>query len=579
MELYRHPAFKSATTEVTLCPLGDIQWAGDEEDLAWDHLTTHVQRCLAAPTPLFVGMGDYIDFASPSNRARLLEARLYDNAKRVIADATRGLVEDIYGRLLKPTVGKWLGLVQGHHHHPARLKDDVLLDSDEYLAKLLKAPYLDEFGFIRLEWPGGHTFHIVVFHGKGSSVFPWGPLNQLWRLVPNFQADLLLMGHQCLPTRARILTAEGFKRHDEVMVGDSVLAYDTAAGVCKWTPLESVTTYASAPLVIARSKSFKIEMTPGHRMVFRGMNGEERIASFEEAKGYERVVTHAIAEAGESSLSVRDAAILGWLVTDGSMAWKAGYPNFQIGQKKAPTLSILADILGEDATRHERKNGMTYFYLRAPLAYRLHTILPDKNALPALIPRLSRAARQAMLRAMIQAEGDGVRTFSQKAGPVWDAFLMLTVLEGLRCGLRKSQPSGFKPGAITYRARILSSHAGPPTFGYMSIVPTEPGDVWCPTTQYGTWVAELDGSVFITGNTKKAVAETDRLVFPETGEAVRHTTVKIVGTGGWTKGYIAGRKTYVSAGALSPVALGQPIIHLRPTLRNGQWDAGMTVEL
>jgi len=216
---------------------------------------------------------------SPSNRERL-KTGLYDTALKVISDATKNLVDDLYQRLLKPTTGKWLGLTQGHHHHTAIIgqtkdKENITVDSDVYLAKLLKAKYLDEFGFIELSWPNGGKFHIVVFHGSGSSTFPWGPLNRLWRLVPNFHADILLCGHQ----------------------------------------------------------------------------------------------------------------------------------------------------------------------------------------------------------------------------------------------------------------------------------------------------------------TKKAVAETDRLIFPEVGDKVTHKTVKMVGTGGWTKGYVNGRRTYISEGAMSPVALGQPIIHLRPVVIKGRWDVGMTVEM
>lgn len=278
MEIQR-VRLSSPLQRVTICPLGDIQWAGDEEDLAYEHLQDHLKLCLALPSPHFIGMGDYIDFASPSNRQRLQDARLYDTAKKVIADAGRNLCDDLIERLLKPTKGKWLGLTQGHHHHPVvvgknKRKEDITVDSDVYIAQRLSAPFLDEFGFIELSWPGGGEFHIVAYHGKGSSVFPWGPLNQLWRLVPNFHADLLLMGHQ----------------------------------------------------------------------------------------------------------------------------------------------------------------------------------------------------------------------------------------------------------------------------------------------------------------TKKAVAETDRLLFPRTGKKIFHMTVKIVGTGGWTKGYVAGKRTYVSEGGLSPVALGQPIVHLRPRLRGVQWEPGMTVE-
>jgi hypothetical protein len=78
--------------------------------------------------------------------------------------------------------------------------------------------------------------------------------------------------------------------------------------------------------------------------------------------------------------------------------------------------------------------------------------------------------------------------------------------------------------------------------------------------------------------TKKADGEVDRLIFPDDEDDIRHMTIKMVGTGGWMKGYIKGRPTYVSQAGLGPVALGQPIIHLRPRIRKGIWEPGMTVE-
>ena len=211
MELYRHPPFRTATTEVTICPLGDIQWAGDEEDLAYDSLLEHRDLCLRQPNPLFVGMGDYIDFASVSNRRALESAGLYDTAKEIIADASKHLCDDLLNRLLRETTGKWLGLTQGHHHHPVVVSKrkspeghDFTLDSDVYLAKQLKAKYFDEFGFVRLTWPKGGKLDVVVYHGKSYSVFPWGPLQQMYRLMPGFHADLFLMGHQTKKAAAEI---------------------------------------------------------------------------------------------------------------------------------------------------------------------------------------------------------------------------------------------------------------------------------------------------------------------------------------------------------------------------------------
>lgn len=207
MILYRH-RLKSATTEVTVCPLGDIQWAGDEEDIAYDHLGEHVETCLDQPHPLFVGTGDYIDFASPSTREALRSSVKYDTAKKVIADASKHLVDDLYTRLLRPTQGHWLGLVEGHHHHPVTLRilpDGSTLqeDSDVYLAKRLGAKFLEEFGIVKLEFGDSeHVVNFVVFHGSGSSVFPWGPLQRLYRLAPNFHVDFMLMGHQTKKAKA-----------------------------------------------------------------------------------------------------------------------------------------------------------------------------------------------------------------------------------------------------------------------------------------------------------------------------------------------------------------------------------------
>jgi hypothetical protein len=187
-----------------------MQWAGDRNDLAYDHLEEHIAYVLEQPGPLLVGMGDYIDFASPSNREALREARLYDTARKVIADATTTLVDDLFTRLLAPTYGKWAGLLKGHHHHPARtgtrlnadgIEQDIYEDSDVYLSRKLGARYLDELAIIKLRWPNAargetHGVNVLAFHGSGNSVFPWGPLNKLYRISPNFNADILLMGHQ-----------------------------------------------------------------------------------------------------------------------------------------------------------------------------------------------------------------------------------------------------------------------------------------------------------------------------------------------------------------------------------------------
>lgn len=182
-------------TEITLCPIGDLQWAGDEEEIAYDHLLTHIRRCLDSPHPLFVGMGDYIDFASPSTRAAIAQSVTYDTAKKVLHDTGTRLVDDIYRRVLEPTRKRWVGLVQGHHHFRCTNGQD----SDEYLAHRLGAEFLDELGIIHLIWRKGEerVGEVVVMarHGEGGGRMPWAPLQKLYNFSPHIRAGVLLEGH------------------------------------------------------------------------------------------------------------------------------------------------------------------------------------------------------------------------------------------------------------------------------------------------------------------------------------------------------------------------------------------------
>lgn len=186
---------KGITTEVTICPLGDIQWAGRKSDVAFDHLQAHISRCLKHPNPLFVGMGDYIDFASPSNREAFRTSRLYDTARRVIDDKALDLTVEAYKLILEPTKGKWLGLLSGHHYFPLQTGGNT----DMKLAEMLDAPYLGNCALIQIMFrEPTHRFPLRVWahHGCGGSVFPHGPLVKLYRVAPHWDADVFLMGHQ-----------------------------------------------------------------------------------------------------------------------------------------------------------------------------------------------------------------------------------------------------------------------------------------------------------------------------------------------------------------------------------------------
>lgn len=173
-----------------IMPLGDIQWTGRDEDVAIDLLIERIEYGLAH-NAMFIGMGDYIDFASPSNRAALAAASIYDNARQVMEDSAIKLVDHLYDNILYRTKGRWLGLLEGHHFYT--LSDG--LTTDWLLARKLGCPLLGTTAFIRCEVTGRRPIVIWASHGMGSGQTVGALANKIDKQAQVHDADIYLMGH------------------------------------------------------------------------------------------------------------------------------------------------------------------------------------------------------------------------------------------------------------------------------------------------------------------------------------------------------------------------------------------------
>ena len=179
--------------------IGDLQWAGHKQGgTALSHLQQTLKDALAAEAKghvvRFIGMGDYTDFASPSNRARLKGANLYDTAMDIIDHKAEELTEEI-GEYLKPTRGKWLGLVEGHHLH--ELKNGTT--TDMLLCDILEAQFLGTTGLLNLMMVRGTSRIPVVIwfhHGVGNGQTGYYPLQRLEKVAAAWEGvDIFAMGH------------------------------------------------------------------------------------------------------------------------------------------------------------------------------------------------------------------------------------------------------------------------------------------------------------------------------------------------------------------------------------------------
>jgi hypothetical protein len=348
------------------------------------------------------------------------------------------------------------------------------------------------------------------------------PLNVGKSIVPH-----LIRMAECVPLSATILTRGGWKSHEWLTVGEEVLAHDPQSGENQWVPLEAVNVFPGPHEgVHLQSRSFDVRCPPNHTWVVDGSLRQAR-----DLRPSDRIHVAAKSPGGTHPLTPREAAIVGWIATDGTVrnARVNGcgpYLRLNISQskpKQVEALRVLLDgLAGEHVSSPRSRDFGAYrsvclpqsrFYLHSAYARFLWSRLgiTSWQDLPAMVTALSQPARAAMLDAMIAGDGavcrDGHRVvFGKKRKPgVMPAFEILCTLEGLALGRMQTASKADLPLRTVRQHAIIAAD-------YLRVDPIVLDGVWCPTTRLGTWIANIDGTITITGNTRaKARALRDAL--------------------------------------------------------------------
>jgi hypothetical protein len=143
----------------------------------------------------FIGMGDYDDLASTSERELLTNKKLHESSfktlEQLYLDNTKKFARDI--EFMR---GRLIGLLGGNHY--GEFQNGT--NTDQKLCELLGCRYLGSNSFIRLQFQQNNKHQtrmavdIFAHHGRGGGRTAGGSMNPVQQMGKIAEADIYLMG-------------------------------------------------------------------------------------------------------------------------------------------------------------------------------------------------------------------------------------------------------------------------------------------------------------------------------------------------------------------------------------------------
>lgn len=176
-----------------LLPFGDVHYKNPQHhDELWADWCEWAKK---KPRSMFIGMGDYMEWFSDSERRGVRSINLHESSEKMMDDFAKETCDEFYSQI-SFMKGRVLGLLEGNHFYQFQNG----MTSTQYLCQKLGCKYLGASGFVRIRFC--HTksndkmkIDVFVHHGKGASRLVGGSLNTVQQMAECAEADIYLMGH------------------------------------------------------------------------------------------------------------------------------------------------------------------------------------------------------------------------------------------------------------------------------------------------------------------------------------------------------------------------------------------------
>lgn len=357
----------------------------------------------------------------------------------------------------------------------------------------------------------------------------------LW-IVPGGSEESRFEGYNvlCKDEKTEILTTSGWKKYNEISVGEQVLTLNHETGLSEWKPLQRVNVFDSpGELVRMEGSEFSSLSTDGHNWATihrdRVSGGWKRRWKTTATLNHEDRIPVSAISADRPIVPVHSDALVeavAWYYTEGCIVGKSGVMIYQkTGSVNADRIRVsLTKILGPPSKELQSTNStvdqaprwrenpksdkpLTEFRLNRYAGPMLMEHAPDKVPSHEFLLSLTQSQLEMFLDISMKADNRGPELFSQKHHPAAEAYAFAAILAGKPVSIKPQwQPVG-EDGYEMLNVRTMKKHSIGPVASSKSKsgrfvierVPHE-GIVWCPTVDNSTWLARREGSVYFTGN-------------------------------------------------------------------------------
>lgn len=345
----------------------------------------------------------------------------------------------------------------------------------------------------------------------------------------------------CADEQTEILTDEGWKRYDEVRVGEHVLTLNHDTGVAEWQPTSRINVFDAAPrqMLSMEGQRHSSLTTMDHRwpvMSAARRDGgirlrEPRWKTSENLTTEDRIRVAAPCANLPTIAKYSDAVVelVAWTWTEGTILPGGSSLRIYQSEKVNPQhcASIRAALTAEfgpackldmrtireqqiAAWREETNptTGITSFHLNVWASRPILDHLDEQKVVdPLFISRLTQSQLELFVNKSIDGDGqrrNGVDILGQRVEERNRSFEMACILLGRPVNTvaydekRPERKPGTKQFFTSARGNDTITIHNKGTFKREIV--EHNGIVWCPTTPNGTWLARRRGTVYFTGN-------------------------------------------------------------------------------